>query len=889
MKRVLFVSLLAIFYSFSSAQNTSVDLTWAYGIGSAVNDNVKASCTDASGNIYITGMVSYSLDFNPSFPTYTLNANTTNAYLAKYDQLGNFVWAKVFDGTATSEGKGVGVDGSGNIYVCVKYSGGDINADPMASNVTYTATGGEMFIEKFTSAGSSVWTYSVGGGFSSFMKPESMAVNTAGDIILVGAFTPSPVVDFNPAGPSLTVTTVGYSYDGFVAKYNSSGVCQWAFNLGDVANDYVYGVKTDASNNVYVTGSFQGNTDFDPSISTSSIVTAAAFADGFIAKYTSAGAFVWAGGIGGSQFDEFASINLDAAGNVLVSGVMQSPTIDADMGTGNWPLNKVGSGNLDLFVGKYLSSNGDIVWANNTGGDDDAVPLSVASDTQNNVYIAGYFKGICDFDMAVAVNNMTVVTTNGADAYIAKYTPGGAYIYAKQIGGGTSVGNQVSKIEIDNANNILITGMQSYSVDVDFNSTNTLPHYGGSDIFFIKYSQCIDAGTPTIALTTQTMCANSIATLSISGGQLNSATNWIWTSMSCISSTIGVGTTCTVNPVFLTQYFVHGEGGCTTPGPCASATVDVAPLKGITGTVTTNPGPVPVPGIVQLFRYEGPLTKWDSVTYQNINASGIYSFNAVNSGSYIIMAVPTATDLVRSYAPNNATWKGATIFPHGCVTDFNINIDVVPMLTLTPGPGVLSGKIVEGVNYGGKGLSVAPGNPIGGISVKGGKNPGGGISAQGKTDAAGGFTFTNLPLSAPGESYFIFVDIPGVDTAGTHHKAITTSTTMYTDLDFLVDSDYVRPIDYTGIKELRLAGEKMTVYPNPATDMVYVKLDAKNESNISLELYDMFGKKVLGQNYEAVQSEFKVGINVATLNRGVYFVKVKLNSGEAMIKLVLSE
>ena len=51
----------------------------------------------------------------------------------------------------------------------------------------------------------------------------------------------------------------------------------------------------------------------------------------------------------------------------------------------------------------------------------------------------------------------------------------------------------------------------------------------------------------------------------------------------------------------------------------------------------------------------------------------------------------------------------------------------------------------------------------------------------------------------------------------------------------------------------------------------------------------MFGKKVLSENYYSVQSEFKKGIDVAKLNRGIYFVKIKLNTGEARIKLILAE
>ena len=109
---------------------------------------------------------------------------------------------------------------------------------------------------------------------------------------------------------------------------------------------------------------------------------------------------------------------------------------------------------------------------------------------------------------------------------------------------------------------------------------------------------------------------------------------------------------------------------------------------------------------------------------------------------------------------------------------------------------------------------------------------------QARTDATGGYTFTSLPLSGVGESYFIFVDIPGIDTNGTHHSAIVTGTTMYTDLDFVVDSDYGSPIYYTGIKEVKLGGERISVYPNPASDLVYIKMDAKGESKISVEVYN---------------------------------------------------
>jgi hypothetical protein len=47
--------------------------------------------------------------------------------------------------------------------------------------------------------------------------------------------------------------------DAFVAKYNSSGKLQWTKQLGTSSDDYSYGVVTDSSGNVYISGSTRGD------------------------------------------------------------------------------------------------------------------------------------------------------------------------------------------------------------------------------------------------------------------------------------------------------------------------------------------------------------------------------------------------------------------------------------------------------------------------------------------------------------------------------------------------------------------------------------------------------------------------------------------------------
>jgi hypothetical protein len=71
--------------------------------------------------------------------------------------------------------------------------------------------------------------------------------------------------------------------------------------------------------------------------------------------------------------------------------------------------------------------------------------------------------------------------------------------------------------------------------------------------------------------------------------------------------------------------------------------------------------------------------------------------------------------------------------------------------------------------------------------------------------------------------------------------------------------------------------EKLSVYPNPASDQL--KIDFLSDSNIlpDIEVIDLTGKVVL--KYEGrvniEQDIFKAELDISSLQRGVYFVKLK--------------
>ncbi len=123
--------------------------------------------------------------------------------------------------------------------------------------------------------------------------------------------------------------------------------------------------------------------------------------------------------------------------------------------------------------------------------------------------------------------------------------------------------------------------------------------YSYSD--FWQYAPpCNSSEVPTLSTSNDNFCGGLAATLSITSGSLNNATNWYWYAGSCGGTLIDSGLSITVHPTSSTIYFARGEGGCTTNLECAAISLNVytTPTPTITGgsvictvgSLTLNPG-----------------------------------------------------------------------------------------------------------------------------------------------------------------------------------------------------------------------------------------------------------------------------------------------------------
>lgn len=325
----------------------------------------------------------------------------------------------------------------------------------------------------------------------------------------------------------------------------------------------------------------------------------------------------------------------------------------------------------------------------------------------------------------------------------------------------------------------------------------------------------------------------------------------------------------------------------------AGYNVNVVSSTNISGTATVSTTGAPVAGIVTLYKYEPFFTKFDSIDTKTLDVLGNYSFNSTYAGTYIVKVTPSSGALQITYGNSEVNWKTAHQVSHGCVGNAIENIAVKGLTTYTGTAtldGSLSGMIYEGQGFGHRMSQVAvPGNPIGGIIVKGGKNPGGQMFVQTTTDQNGNYTLAGLP--SDGSEYFILVDIPGLDTNNTYRRVITPSNNSFTHLDFVVDSIQITPMQFVGLNDLSAKENQIKVFPNPASNQVTIQYNLVSNSNVSIELYDIFGKEIRTIQPTVSQGMDKHSYTVPLddLASGMYFVKMKINNAESVIKLFVTD
>ena|GEM_PF-1448946 len=308
------------------------------------------------------------------------------------------------------------------------------------------------------------WAWAKSAGGSGDELRSSTITDIAGNVYLTGNFNSSSITFGN-----FTLNNVG-GYDIFIVKYNPDGNVLWAINAGGSSNDMVMSISTDESGNIYLTGYFNSSTiNFG-----STTLTNIGGADVFFAKYNTNGNVIWAKSVGGNNNEEANGITTDAMGNVYLSGHFGSPSITF----GNIVLTNSNTGLFDIFIAKY-DTDGNVLWAQRSGGSESDYNTGITADTAGNVYLTGYFQS-----SSITFGNFTLTNNGETDVFIAKFDSNGNVFWAKSAGGSSyDLGTSIST---DKSGNVYLAGYFNSS-SITFGNT-TLYNAGGYDVFITKYN-----------------------------------------------------------------------------------------------------------------------------------------------------------------------------------------------------------------------------------------------------------------------------------------------------------------------------------------------------------------------------------------------------------------
>ena len=397
---------------------------------------------------------------------------------------------------------------------------------------------------------------------------------------------------------------------------------------------------------------------------------------------------------------------------------------------------------------------------------------------------------------------------------------------------------------------------------------------------------CNAPGLPTLA-GTNTICESQTTTLSVTGGNLNDATDWQWYSGSCGGTLEGTGTSLAVSPLITTTYFVRGEGGCVIPGTCAQFVVTVNPIYNETesavicdgDTYTFPDGSTGTTAQVYTSLLTSVVTGCDSLVMTTLNVTPIESTSEsaeICSGDTYIFPDGTTGTSAQTYTST------LTSVLTGCDSLVVTTLSIVTAFNSAENATICNGETYTFPD-GSTGTSAQVYTST--------------LLSTGGCDSIVVTTLTvnmvdvsvteNAPMltaNAVGAGY-VWIDCDDNDSpiAGETNVSYTPTATIGNYAVIVTengcsDTSICYLIDYTGISEVN--GESVLIFPNPTSSSITLEWSGE----ISLvELTDSKGRLL---HEITVNGQKTLELNLNEYSAGVYFVNVFTNEGRQVFDIL---
>ena len=471
---------------------------WATYYGGSGQDWGYNVCSDNSGNIYVTGKTQ-----STNFPTKILTGayNQTiiggmDAFILKFNSSGARIWATYYGGNSSDYGYNICTDNSDNLYVTGYTYSTNFPVQTLMGAYNQTVNGGgylkaDAFVLKFNSSGARVWATYYGG--SGDDRGYSICTDNSGALYITGNTRSTNFPKQELLGAYNQTTHGGGYEDAFILKFSSSGVRLWVTYYGGSSSDGGWGICTDNSGALYVTGKTR-STNFPKQelLGAYNQNTKGGETDAFILKFNSSGVRLWATYYGGSYSEYGYGICTDNSGNLFATGYTESTNFPTQPLAGAYNQTVYGGGEhyigSDAFILKFNSSCARL-WATYYGGNKLDEGRSICLDNSGALYITGYTYST-NFPIKTLTEAYNQTTSGGSvDAFILKFKSNCARLWATYYGG--SYSDYGRGICTDNSNNLYVTGETNstyFPTQILTGGYNQSAFGGNDDVFILKFN-----------------------------------------------------------------------------------------------------------------------------------------------------------------------------------------------------------------------------------------------------------------------------------------------------------------------------------------------------------------------------------------------------------------
>jgi hypothetical protein len=239
-------------------------------------------------------------------------------------------------------------------------------------------------------------------------------------------------------------------------------VLSYATYHGGADDDQAQDIAVDASGNAYVVGCTK-SADFPTASALDAVLGGTE--DAFVIKINPTGtALVYATYLGGTAFDDAQAVDVDASGNVYVTGI----TLSTNFPLAGSPIRSATGGGIDIFVSKLNAAGSALVYSTYLGADTTTERgYGIVVDSSGNAIIAGETAST-----TFPTVNPHQGTFGGGlrDVIVAKINSAGSALLYSTFLGGTDV-DEARQIAVDGSGNVFITGFTASS---DFPVVNAL-------------------------------------------------------------------------------------------------------------------------------------------------------------------------------------------------------------------------------------------------------------------------------------------------------------------------------------------------------------------------------------------------------------------------------